>query len=75
VLKQLATSYALKVNGRFMLEITEDLEKNMNLKKLKEFAAISAGMKSVCIKMALDGIEDLRKSCGGAGYLLHSGIA
>lgn len=25
--------------------------------------------------MTVDGIEDLRKSCGGAGYLLHSGIA
>lgn len=47
----------------------------MNLKKLKEFAAISAGMKSVSIKVAIDGIEDLRKSCGGTGYLLHSGIA
>lgn len=75
MLKQIATAYAFKMNGRVMQEITEDLDKNPNLKKLKEFAAISAGMKSVCVKIAIDGIEDLRKSCGGAGYLLHSGIA
>jgi len=25
--------------------------------------------------MAVDGIEDCRKSCGGAGYLLNSGVA
>ena len=37
-------------------------------------SAISAGMKSVLIKYVVEGMEDLRKSCGGAGYLLNSGI-
>lgn len=46
----------------------------MSPKIVKEFAALSAGMKSFCTKIAIDGVEDLRKSTGGAGYLLHSGI-
>jgi acyl-CoA oxidase len=47
---------------------------NSDPKVVKEFAAVSAGMKSYCTKIAIEGIEDLRKSCGGAGYLLNSGI-
>lgn len=58
-----------------MVELTTELSVKEDFKKIKEFAAISAGMKAVCTKMAVDGIEDLRKACGGAGYLLNSGIA
>lgn len=37
--------------------------------------AASAGLKGYCCNAAAVGIEELRKCCGGAGYLLASGIA
>ncbi len=80
VLKQLATSYAMKFTGRWMMEQIAQLEgkqvgiiKNSNL--LKELAATSAGLKSLCTLVATNGIEEFRKCCGGNGYLLSSGIA
>ena len=44
-------------------------------KGLKELAAVSAGLKAHNTLLAVDGIEALRKTCGGNGYLNHSGIA
>ena len=44
-------------------------------KGLKELAAVSAGLKAHNTLVSLEGIEALRKTCGGNGYLLHSGIA
>ncbi len=78
--KQLASAYALKFTGRWMIEQLAQLEgKNIGIIKntdiLKELAATSAGLKSLCTILATNGIEDLRKCCGGNGYLLHSGIA
>lgn len=57
-----------------MEDLAEGGDYANNLDFIKEYSAISSGLKSVLIKYAVDGIEDLRKSCGGAGYLLHSGI-
>ncbi len=37
--------------------------------------ATSAGLKGLCTYLAAIGIEDCRKSCGGHGYLLNSGVA
>jgi acyl-CoA oxidase len=80
VLKQLATAYALKFNARWMVEQQSLIEggevgviKNTDL--LKELAASSAGLKSLTSQIAIHGAEDLRKTCGGNGYLLNSGIA
>jgi len=42
---------------------------------LPELHASSAGLKGLCCDRAAVGIEDCRKACGGAGYLLASGIA
>ena len=44
-------------------------------KGLKELAAVSAGLKAHNTLLCLDGVEALRKTCGGNGYLLHSAIA
>jgi acyl-CoA oxidase len=79
--KQLANAYALKFTGRWMIEQLSGFEdkkqlgiiKNTNL--LKELASTSAGLKSLCTIIATNGVEDLRKCCGGNGYLLSSGIA
>ena len=40
-----------------------------------ELHASAAGLKGLCCYLAAEGIEDLRKACGGHGYLLASGIA
>ena len=78
--KQLSLAYGLKMTGRWMIEQLAQLEgKNIGIIKntdlLKELAATSAGLKSLCTIIANNGIEDLRKCCGGNGYLLNSGIA
>ena len=36
---------------------------------------MSAGLKGYCCNATAQGIEELRKCCGGAGYLVASGIA
>ncbi len=46
-----------------------------NTKDIKEIAAASAGLKALCTKIAVEGIEDCRKCCGGNGYLMNSGLA
>jgi len=46
-----------------------------NADDLPELHASSAGLKGLCCDRASIGIEDCRKACGGAGYLLASGIA
>lgn len=42
---------------------------------MRELTAIFAGLKALTSRIAVDGIEDIRKCCGGNGYLMHSGIA
>ena len=80
VLKQLATAYALKFTARWMVDQQTNIEgeqvgtiKDTGL--LRELAANSAGLKSLTSQIATHGAEDLRKTCGGNGYLLNSGIA
>lgn len=80
VLKQLATAYALKFTALWMVEQQSMIEggdvgviKNTDL--LRELAASSAGLKSLTSQIATAGCEDLRKTCGGNGYLHNSGIA
>lgn len=68
-------SYAIKIYGLFMYDDATQLNFGNDIDATKEYSAISAGMKSVLIKYVIEGMEDLRKSCGGAGYLLNSGIA
>lgn len=46
-----------------------------NMSALKELAATSSAVKSLATILCADGTEDLRKSCGGNGFLLHSGVA
>lgn len=41
---------------------------------IAEIAATSGGLKALNTFEALNAMEDLRKCCGGNGYLLHSGI-
>jgi acyl-CoA oxidase len=80
--RQLALAYAIKFTGKWMLSSFEDLSGGdksggefANLDALPFLAATSAGLKALCTIIAWQGIEDLRKCCGGNGYLLNSGLA
>jgi len=80
LMKYLSGAYILYFSGRWMVDFLSNIEgKNVGIIKdtglLKEIMATSAGIKSLSSYLATLGIEELRKSCGGNGYLLHSGIA
>ncbi|MFO0515361.1 MAG: acyl-CoA dehydrogenase, partial [bacterium] len=80
LMKYLSQAYVIFFAGRWVIDFLALTEgKNMGIIKdtslLKEIMATSAGMKSLTSYMATVGIEELRKSCGGNGYLLNSGIA
>lgn len=77
--KQLAHAYALKFSARWMIEQLQAMEGNSlgiikNSDVLKELSTTSAGLKSLTTYIAINGLEDCRKCCGGNGYLLNSGI-
>jgi flavocytochrome c len=74
VLKQVALTYAIKFTGKWLTTRFSDVEGLDNLDGLAEIAATTAGLKALCTLLTADGIEDLRKCCGGNGYLLASGI-
>mmetsp|Transcript_37 Transcript_37/g.48 ORF Transcript_37/g.48 Transcript_37/m.48 type:complete len:671 (+) Transcript_37:37-2049(+) len=76
----IATSYAFYFTGFSMmnnfrrvqqaaLSGAEDIASAFS-----ELHASSSGLKSLCTRITADGIEDLRKACGGHGYLLASGF-
>lgn len=35
----------------------------------------TSGFKTACAEYVIYGVDELRQACGGAGYLLSSGIA
>lgn len=80
LMKQIAAAYVVFFSGRWIVDFLSSTEgKNFGIIKdtslLKEIMATSAGLKSLTSYMATVGIEELRKACGGNGYLLNSGIA
>eukprot|EP01080_Neovahlkampfia_damariscottae_P010159 gene10159-2579_t len=83
IFKQIAWAYAMKFIGTWLIdnfkklsgEGSQDNYVITNLDELPEIASTTAGFKAVATSLCGDGIEDLRKACGGNGYLLSSGIA
>jgi len=78
VFRQIALAYAIKFTGSWMLDRFKDMDSEKGLKNvdaLPEVAATSGGLKALCTFLAWQGIEDLRKCCGGNGYLMSSGVA
>jgi acyl-CoA oxidase len=78
--KQIALSYILKFVANWMVNSFAALEGEQvgvitDDTALPELAATSAGLKAMATNMVANGIEDLRKCCGGNGYLMSSGIA
>ena len=77
VLPQIATAYALRFTGQWMAELHDALVVQMgdnDFSLLAEVHSAAAGLKSLTTSLAGDGIEALRKSCGGVGFLLASGL-
>jgi acyl-CoA oxidase len=83
VLKWTATAYAIKSATQWMIRRRHEVESaakagtgdTLSLDDLPELHATGAGLKALCCVVAADGIEDLRRSCGGHGFLMSSGIA
>ena len=86
VLKWTATAYAIRSATRWLVDRRHQVEATAKdgrgstgvdalLDDLPELHATGAGLKALCCVLAADGIEDLRRSCGGHGYLMSSGIA
>lgn len=80
VLKNVANSYCFRASGIWVGNKMTNLSELVAEQKAssEEFQSVHiacCGMKAVATSFAHLGIEDLRKSCGGHGYLLNSGIA
>lgn len=80
VLRWTSTAFAIKFVARWLLRRRKEAEATMksgegNNDDLPEVHASAAGLKALCCCLAADGIEDLRRACGGHGYLMSSGIA
>mmetsp|Transcript_24293 Transcript_24293/g.29642 ORF Transcript_24293/g.29642 Transcript_24293/m.29642 type:complete len:715 (-) Transcript_24293:258-2402(-) len=73
----LSYMYAFKVVGNWIRERMGDLLQHIDDAgdDIPEVHASAAGLKGLCTKQAHDGIEDLRKCCGGHGFLMNTGIA
>ncbi|KAG2177304.1 hypothetical protein INT43_007961 [Umbelopsis isabellina] len=73
----IAQAYACFFTGREMLRLYNENQKNMssgNFSLLADLHASSSGLKSLCTTMAVQGIEDCRRACGGHGYSMFSGL-
>jgi len=86
IMKQISISYAILISGSWLINRFKELTgestsggainyKITNVDVLPEIASTTAGLKALSTLMCSDGVEDLRKCCGGVGYLLSSGIA
>lgn len=77
VLRWTAVAYAMKSAVRWVLAFRHSVESGgeFDLAAMPELHATTSGFKVYCGVVASDGIEDLRRSCGGHGYLMSSGIA
>ena len=75
-------AYAIKAATQWMVRRRHEVEAQAKagsgavgvdalLDDLPELHATGAGLKALCCVLAADGIEDLRRSCGGAGPSHH----
>lgn len=76
---QTALAYAIKATGRWLVDTFSRMEGGeasgaMQVSaEIAWLAPVSAGLKAWCTVLACDGIEELRRCCGGSGCVqLHS---
>jgi acyl-CoA oxidase len=77
LLKQTALAYAIRFTSKWLSARMEQLQLNPEDAgaDLPEIHASAAGLKGYCCDAAAKGLEELRLTTGGAGYLMASGIA
>jgi len=84
VLKQVAMSISIKFAGKWLMDELEKLSGGVkagasvvqgNEWMLPEMFTTTAGLKGYVTYKVWEGMEDLRKCCGGNGYLLNSGMS
>jgi len=76
--KWVATCYSFRAATQWMVQRRHEVTLgggDVNLDDLPETHATGAGLKALTCCMTADGIEDLRRACGGHGFLMSSGIA
>lgn len=69
--------YALKFMGKKMMSMYEDFDAARDkgdFSALPELHALSSGLKALCTDIAASGIEACRRTCGGHGYSILSGL-
>lgn len=69
---QLAYTYAFHFTGQYMRTLyfaTQGKIATGDVSSLSELHEASSAFKSLCTQLAADGIETLRRSCGGHGYV------
>lgn len=77
LITRIAQSYALHFTGVAMMDAYNLLQEHLaagNMSILPEVHATSSGLKSLTTDMAAGGMEDLRRACGGHGFLKSSGF-
>ncbi|KAJ3182800.1 hypothetical protein HDU85_002403 [Gaertneriomyces sp. JEL0708] len=77
LMTRIAQSYALHFTGVAMMDLYNELTQLLaegNLAILPEVHATSSGLKSLTTDIAYAGLEDLRRACGGHGFLKVSGF-
>eukprot|EP01006_Ploeotia_vitrea_P011470 TRINITY_DN3050_c0_g1_i1.p1 TRINITY_DN3050_c0_g1~~TRINITY_DN3050_c0_g1_i1.p1 ORF type:complete len:697 (-),score=95.98 TRINITY_DN3050_c0_g1_i1:99-2189(-) len=82
ILSQLALAYALNFAASDLNRILADFNKKLTAgdsaeaaAALPELHATSAGLKAITTDIAAQGIEEVRKCCGGQGFAMSGGIA
>ena len=59
----------------FSIASDKEILENGSYKLLDILHHITCGLKSICTSMQYYGIDEMRQSCGGAGFTMASGIA
>jgi len=75
--QQTANSFILNNLSGFLnnlMKESNELVKDDNFKLLDILHHLSSGIKAISIEMVYKGVDELRQSCGGAGFLMSSGI-
>jgi len=77
LLKGLGLACAIRFSSNWISDRMRVIQENpdANADDLPELHAVAAGLKGYCCNAASLGLEEMRKTCGGASFLLSSGIA
>ena len=73
----LAYSYAMKFNANYLIQMHKMLINDIkegDFGKLDILHHLSSGFKASFTRIAYDGIDTIRQSCGGAGFSAFSGL-